>query len=363
MKIAFIVPIFYPLEYGAGNATLDFANELIKKNHRISIITPKWDITHKNYEKIKDISVYRINILNTKNIVNISFIIGAIKKIKEINSDIVYAQTIYPAGMVSAISGKLFNKTSIVHARGGDVNEYLNTNNIIKLLCLFSLKFNDFIFTLSLDHKNRLNKYTKKEIFILPNAVKKIKLNKTKEQYKKDFNFEKNKFHILWAGIIRPFKGVIYLINAVRNLDNCVLHIVGEGSPEKFFGKKDFGKNIKFYGRVPRKKVFEFMKAADIGVYPTLRAQGLGNAILEAMYLKLPIIGTNVGFFPEIIKNNYSGLLIKPKDTNALKEAILILKNNKSLREKFAQRSFKLIDEKYNWSNMVGRLGTILNKN
>ncbi len=362
MRITFIVPVFYPYSYGVSNATFGFASFLHKKGYNVSVITPRWKDNLKIYEKINNIEIYRLDFLRFKGLANLSFIVKAIKKIKEINPDIIYGQTLYPSGIVSAVAGKLYKKLSIVHARGADVNEYLEKTWIKKLFSIFSLKYNKIVFALSEDHRKMINKHVKCPVIILPNGIQKIRLNKTKKQCMKEVGFNSNKFNILWVGIIRPFKGLSYLFEAVKNLDGCMLYIVGASISSKYILKEELSKNIIFCGNVSREKVFTYMKSADLAVYPDLRAQGLGNAILEAMYMKLPIIGTKTGYFPELIKNSFNGILVSPENVAELRKAILFMKNNQTIRKKYAENSFKLVRERYNWDVIVKKFENIIKK-
>ena len=84
------------------------------------------------------------------------------------------------------------------------------------------------------------------------------------------------------------------------------------------------------------------MKAMDIFVLPSV-AEGLSRALLEAMAAGIPCICTKVGGVPEIIGNNEFGLLVSPKEENALADAMIDLANKrdeelKELSEKAQQR-------------------------
>jgi glycosyltransferase involved in cell wall biosynthesis len=71
----------------------------------------------------------------------------------------------------------------------------------------------------------------------------------------------------------------------------------------------------------------QFMKSFDIFALPSL-SEGLSSAILEAMATSLPIIATEVGGIPELVKNEDNGLLVAPADPSALAMAIDRLANH-----------------------------------
>ena len=67
--------------------------------------------------------------------------------------------------------------------------------------------------------------------------------------------------------------------------------------------------NIKFLGHI--KDSYKFLKSIDLLIVPSIR-EPFGNIILEAGLCKIPVLAALVDGIPEIIKNNYSGNLIKP---------------------------------------------------
>ena len=79
--------------------------------------------------------------------------------------------------------------------------------------------------------------------------------------------------------------------------------------------------------------------------------EGLGLVLLEALSSKIPIIATNTSAIPEIIKNNYNGLLFKPGDYKNLAKKFEIIENNK-LKKKFAKNGYSFIRKKFDLKKM-----------
>ena len=73
-----------------------------------------------------------------------------------------------------------------------------------------------------------------------------------------------------------------------------------------------------------------FMSSLDVFVLPSL-AEGTPNSVIEAMACGVPVIATNVGGIPDIL-NPECGILIPPRDADALAEAMLTLATNPELR-------------------------------
>jgi glycosyltransferase involved in cell wall biosynthesis len=99
-----------------------------------------------------------------------------------------------------------------------------------------------------------------------------------------------------------------------------------------------------------------FMVAADIFVFPTYR-EGFPNVVLQACSLKIPCIVSDINGNNEIISHHRNGLIVPPKNEEALYEAMLSLANDPDLRKKFgeASRDFvvKNFEQKYIWSKLL----------
>ncbi len=81
--------------------------------------------------------------------------------------------------------------------------------------------------------------------------------------------------------------------------------------------------------------------------------------LLEAMAEGLPIIATNVGGIPEIIRDGENGLLVEKENPQALADAIKILISNQKLREEFSKKSLQDV-QKFQLSNMISKYESFL---
>ena len=94
------------------------------------------------------------------------------------------------------------------------------------------------------------------------------------------------------------------------------------------------------------------MKSSDVVVVPS-RMESLPTTIKEAFFLKVPVVGTNVGGIPELIKNNETGLLVPPNDPHNLAESINKLLENKQNANQLAQSGYEFVNNNMTWDVML----------
>jgi glycosyltransferase involved in cell wall biosynthesis len=139
-------------------------------------------------------------------------------------------------------------------------------------------------------------------------------------------------------GLEKDVDIVIKAVNILKKkYPDLVLDIIGDGparvSLEKLVKKLQLEKNVKFLGFVPRSKVRLILKKYDFFVTASaIETQGL--VILEAMAAGLPAIGVKKLATPEIIINDKSGYLAKPKNPKSLAEKMELFLHSKKKNKK-----------------------------
>lgn len=113
------------------------------------------------------------------------------------------------------------------------------------------------------------------------------------------------------ANVGMKYKGHIYVFKAIADLKkkgyNYKYYLIGNGSQERLKSlaeKLCINDNIVFVGSLPHDKVFEFLKKMDLYIQPSLQ-EGLPRALIEAMSLGMPAIGSTAGGIPELLQSKY----------------------------------------------------------
>lgn len=152
-------------------------------------------------------------------------------------------------------------------------------------------------------------------------------------------------------------KGLPYLIKAASLLrqqkQNFFLVIIGDGPERKklesLITRLKLSDCVFLAGRIPQ--AAQYLTAFDIFVLPSVK-EGFPFVILEAMAAGAPIVATKVGGIPEIIENEKSGLLIKPKNPMALANAIKNFLNNPKQQKSLAENAKQQVEE-FSLSRMI----------
>ena len=116
-----------------------------------------------------------------------------------------------------------------------------------------------------------------------------------------------------YLGRLDSPKGVEIFIEAAKKLPGYTFKIAGAGPLENYL--KDIARdheNIEFVGRV--NNPYLFLSKINILVVPSIR-EPLGNIIIEAGYMKKPVIASCVDGIPEILTHDETGILIQPKNS------------------------------------------------
>lgn len=162
--------------------------------------------------------------------------------------------------------------------------------------------------------------------------------------------------------------GAKYLIEAVpiiaKSRRNFEVLIVGQGSQETFLKQRvhelQMEKYIKFLGKVKQDGVREILSKSDIFVMPSVyESESFGVAAAEALAMRVPVIASNIGGVPEIVRNHETGLLVAARNHKAIAEACLFLMKNRHIRTTMGIAGRNLIVDEYSWQDSIKTMSAI----
>ena len=166
---------------------------------------------------------------------------------------------------------------------------------------------------------------------------------------------------VLFFGFIKPYKGVVHLIDAAADLksrfgEGIRVLIVGDiyGEKQPYLdriaasGAQDIIHLVD--GFVPDEIVEDYFLAADLAVLPYVSATQSGIVQIAYNY-DLPVVTTNVGGLPEVVLDGRTGFIVPPEDPSALAAAVVRFFDENRAAD-FAGR-IAAEKEKYSWDRMA----------
>ena len=295
------------------------------------------------------------------------------------SADVIYATDLYSVGFFSMLASKFWRKKFVVRFAGDSAwetafNRGLTQDNI--------LTFQEKIYADSVEKlKKRRAKILKSAdaVIAVSGFMKNLaeKIGVSPEKIRVIYNAvdffgampEKTEPAVptlVYSGRLTPWKGVDMLIEIVAELKkeypDITFEIIGEGTERKNLEKSalklGLEKNVYFRGKMSESETHEIFSHSTIFVLNT-DYEGLSHAILNAMNVGVPVITTPVGGNPEVVQNEYNGLLVAYNDKKTWRGAIERLLDDKALREKFSQNGKKTLS-KFRWAELVEKTAEVL---
>ena len=299
MKFLFISPRF---SGGIGGHAAMLADQLTKNGHQVK----KMETTH----------------IPIKNMKNPSFaVLSGLKSIIDRESyDIVHGFNIPSAYAMKYAKGK--KKVLSVHG-----------------------VFSDQVDTLHSKSVSTIAKNAQSQVLQWPDKLT-TDSKATQKLYKEKFDIE---FEYLPS----PLDTTMFKkIGTVKKIENQIAY-VGRDSHEKGIdilkdAESEINGNVVYCTDRSWEEAMQIIKSSSIVVIPS-RMESLPTTVKEAFYLNVPVIGTNVGGIPELIKNNETGILVPPENPSELAQAINELLSDREKSEKLATNGNTFVKNNMTW--------------
>lgn len=214
-------------------------------------------------------------------------------------------------------------------------------------------------FIRKLDHVHTISLYTRdvlldcgfrdEQILLIPNAVEVSRFGVPEDTQ----GVEQGRVRIGFVGRVEKVKGLDVLMTAVANLPEeqrqmIEVAIAGDGthleSVKSQAESLGLGEIVHFYGALD--DVPAFLRTIDIYVQPSY-AEGLSNAVLEAMCASLPVIASRISGNTDLVQPDKNGLLFTSGDALGLQQCISQLLLDKESRRAMGAEGRQIIEQGY----------------
>lgn len=278
--------------------------------------------------------------------------------------DIVQANWLIPQGIVQSF----IKKPYVVTGHGGDVTS-LNKGilKVLKKRCLKNAAGVTAVSQPLMDVLNGIYENPKQAVISMGCDTAMFGQEHRVENY---FG-QGDKKVVLFVGRLAEKKGVSYAIEAMRQVNNAMLVIAGDGPLKSKLQRqaetvqKESGSTILFLGAKTHEELKGIYASADLFVMPSITAkngdkEGFGLVILEAFASGLPIVASRSGGITDIVKDGVNGYLAEEKDVSGLADRINIVLQDKNIYNKM-QTEAKKTAQRYDYGEIAKRYAVFLN--
>jgi glycosyltransferase involved in cell wall biosynthesis len=181
-----------------------------------------------------------------------------------------------------------------------------------------------------------------------------------------DARSESQTFRVVFLGSVGDRKGCGELLEAadqVENSSDIQFYLLGtgeqDGDLERYKRRaRDMSlSNVYFPGYVSGDQKADQLKQADLFVLPS-RADNFPISLLEAMSYGLPVVVSSVGAMDEVVTED-NGIVIRPRDVDALVEAIEFMYHHSERREEMGRNNVQTVTDQYSASQYVKSLESV----
>lgn len=368
MNVMQVSRMYYPMLGGIERIVQDIAEGLCE-DVNMSVLTCQVKGS-KSEEVINGVKVYRCSSMGTfcSLPVSPSFLIQFRKRSRV--QDIIHIHMPFPlADLACLLSGY---KGKVILWWHSDVVRQKKMMYFYRPIMEWLLKRADVIMVATEGHiegSSYLGPYRNK-CCVIPFGVERGVLEKADEYLSslKEENFCKNenrtgrKTKFLFIGRLVYYKGCEVLLHALKDVDEALLTIIGDGvlkaELEQLASSLEITDRVRFLGSVSNEVLNQELAACDIFVLPSIaKSEAFGIVQMEAMAYGKPVINTKLpSGVPYVSVGGQTGLTVKPGDADALAEAMQWLIEHSMERKQFGKAAAKRVREYYNVDYMVDQV-------
>ena len=359
---------------GAQDNTLYTVELLDKEKYDISLCCNLDGELVERAKKVEAVKLFDIPFLGREvsPYRDIRALLSLYKLFKEEDFTIIHTHS-SKAGLLARLAAVL-NKTPIViHTiHGFAFNDFMNglKKNFFIYLEKLLAKWTDVLITVSNLNKKKIIDLNIAHENKIKNIYSGIDLslftNKRNDEFRKELNLENDHLLLGSVGRLSNQKDPITMIEAFgiisKPFPNAHLALVGDGELKgKILEKIDQLKlNDRIHLTGNKNNPWSVYHSMDLFIMSSIY-EGLGRSITEALSCGVPVVCTDVEGVPEIVRDNITGILVRPKDSNKLADAIIRTLNDMETAKKMAEEGRRFVNDNFDVNKMVNDIDSLYN--
>lgn len=241
-----------------------------------------------------------------------------------------------------------------------------------------AIEMADAVIAVSKETKEDVLKYfnvPEEKIKVIYNGINLQEYVVTKETSAlEEYGIDKSKPYVLFVGRITRQKGIIYLVNAIKYIDQETQIVLCAGAPDTPEIAKEMEDSVNEVKKtrdnviwidkmLSKKEVIQLYSHADVFCCPSIY-EPFGIINIEAMACETAVVASAVGGIKEVVVDGETGILVQVKQQDSapfepvnpdkfsrdLAAGINKLINNKELRDRMAKNGRKRVEDTFDWT-------------
>ena len=214
------------------------------------------------------------------------------------------------------------------------------------------------------------------KIRVIPHGInlENFSNNTFRENFIKKYNINLNDKIILYVGRLlrnyRNLEALIMVMNKIlKEIKNAKLWLIGHSYDKEYelklrnmVKKMNLTKHVFFDTSPSREDILGAYQVANVIVFPINNSDGFGIPLIEAGAAKCPVISTNRGPAPELIKDGETGILTSTDNLSELKNAILKILSDEKLEKEMGLKGYQNIVRNYTWETITNITNKVYNE-
>ena len=357
MKVALVSPYDFTWPGGVTAHISQLAEQFTRGGHDVKILAP-----HSPSGKIPDDIDFvpfgrSVPIPSGGSVARLSLSVWLHRRVKDLLNrerfDVVHLhEPLMPVVPLFALQGTNSLNVGTFHASYGRFRNYGWSHPILK----YWFKRLDGLIAVSPVARQYVSRFFPGEYRIIPNGIDVDHFSAARQPIPE---LDDGKLNILFVGRMEKRKGLRYLLEAYAKLKwdfrDIRLLVVGPGNLDKDCYRILSERNLEdvvFLGSVPYQELPRYYQSAHICCAPATGRESFGIVLLEAMASKRPIVASRIPGYATVLSHGEQGLLVSPKDSESLSEALALLIRNPELRDQMAERGRQTV-EQYRWEEVA----------
>ncbi|MFX0140893.1 MAG: glycosyltransferase family 4 protein [Candidatus Hodarchaeota archaeon] len=201
-----------------------------------------------------------------------------------------------------------------------------------------------------------------KNFTVIPNGIDSLRFAPMDiSELRKKHDLKYNDKILLFTGAISKRKGLDILLNSLLLIHQKDFKLVIVGTKgdlwtklNSLISKLRINDKVLVVGEVLEEALPAYYNLTDIFIFPTnWKTEGFGIVALEAMACAKPVIASRIGPIPEIVKDNFNGLLFEAGNEKDLARKIDLLLSDELLRQRLGNNGRILVKSEYTWASIA----------